>query len=74
VFDFRCERVARYRKMADSAHAAASSAKTKEARDAYIGIALAWTALADQIEREEPVVEPREPIPAAQPDFRYSPK
>jgi len=36
--------------MAAIAHHAAGSAKSNEARDAYIGIAVAWTSLADEIE------------------------
>jgi hypothetical protein len=46
----RFERIARYRQMAASAHHAAGSAKSNEVRDTFIGIAVAWTSLADEIE------------------------
>jgi len=44
------ERYVRYRRMADRAHRAAAVAKTKEARDMYIAIAMTWDALATQME------------------------
>ena len=44
------ERYVRYRRMADRAHSAATVAKTKEARNMYIAIAMTWDVLAAQME------------------------
>ena len=46
------ERLAHYRDMAGRAHASAMNAKAEQARDMYVSIAMAWEALADEMEDE----------------------
>jgi hypothetical protein len=43
------ERLQRYRRMADGAHAAARNATCVEIRDAFIGIAAVWESLIDEL-------------------------
>jgi len=47
--DLAWERLVKYEQMAANAHKCAADAESVEARDFYIGVAMAWEALASEL-------------------------
>jgi hypothetical protein len=47
--DLASERLSKYAQMAANAHERAAAAQSPEVRDFYIGVAMAWEALASEL-------------------------